>query len=119
MWPEKHGKTYRIRDRRGDQIVTIESGYPNKTAAKNAIAHLRSDQLRGTDVVPRGGRTTLNEWIDVWEPAWESALKSTSAHSEKARIRNHIRPLLGTMRLDEVDHLAVQTWIGRLRRGAG
>src|ERR1044072_7707755 len=111
MWVERHGKTFRIRDRRAGQVITVEGGYPTKTAAKHAMTNLRSDQLRGVDLVHRGGQTTLGQWIDAWEPGWEGALKSTSAHSEKARIRNHIRPLLGHFRLDEMDALTVQTWV--------
>lgn len=119
MWVERHGKTYRIRDRRGGQVITVESGYATKTAAKNAMTNLRSDQLRGVDLVHRGGQTLLDQWIDVWEPGWEGTLKSTSAHSEKGRIRNHIRPLLGSYPLGELDSLTVQTWITHLVKGNG
>src|SRR5690349_24231754 len=102
MWVERHGKTFRIRDRRAGQVITVEGGYPTKTAAKHAMTNLRSDQLRGVDLVPRGGRTLLREWVDAWQPSWQATLKSTSAHSELGRIRNHILPLLGDTALGEI-----------------
>lgn len=119
MWVEKHGKTFRIRDRRGNQVVTVESGYATKTVAKNAMANLRSAQLRGVDLVPRGSHATLNEWIDLWQPGWEGTLKSTSVYSEVGRIRNHIRALLGDHELGEIDGLAVQGWVAALVKGKG
>lgn len=114
MWPEKHGKTYRIRDEVGGRKVTLESGFRTKTEAKDAMVRLRADQLRGDALVPRGGRLTLGEWLDVWQPAWEAGLKPSSAVSEPARIRNHIRPGLGRHQLDDITPTVVQAFVSRL-----
>lgn len=117
MWVERNGPAYRIRDLVGGRKVTLQGGYPTKTAAKAAMIALRSDQLRGDFIDPRGGRLTLDAWLDTWLPAYEVSLKPTAAHSELGRIRNHIRPLLGQHALDELDSLAVQQWVARLLRG--
>lgn len=114
MWPEKHGKTWRIRDEVGGRKVTLASGYDTKTAAKDAMVQLRADQLRGDALIPRGGKLTLGEWLDVWQPAWEAGLKPSSAKSEPARIRNHIRPKLGAYELDDLTPLAVQRFVSGL-----
>jgi integrase len=114
MWPEKHGKTWRVRDEVGGHKVTLLSGLPNKTTAKNAIVQLRAEQLRGDALVPRGGKMTLAEWLDVWQPAWEAGLKPSSAKSEPARIRNHIRPRLGAYTLDDLTPLVVQRFVSGL-----
>lgn len=114
MWVEKHGRTFRIRDEVGGRKVTLASGYDTKTAAKDAMVVLRGDQLRGDALVPRGGKLTLGEWLDVWQPAWEAGLKPSSAKSEPARIRNHIRPKLGAYELDDLTPLAVQRFVSGL-----
>jgi integrase len=117
MWVEAHGLVFRIRDRRAGKVITVETGYRTKKAAKNAMVHLTSDRLRGTDLVPRGGETLLNEWLDAWQPAWEATLKMTTSNSEPSRVRNHIRPLLGDHALKEIDTLAVQQWVAILLKG--
>lgn len=118
MWVEKHGKTYRIRDLVAGQKVTIQSGYATKTAAKAALAGASADKQRGEALVPRGGRITVNEWVDTWWPAYVVSLKPSAAHSEGGRLRNHIRPLLGHLALDDLQGgMAVQQWIAQLLAG--
>lgn len=117
MWVERNGRTWRIRDLVGGRKTTLKSGYATKTAAKDGMVTLRADALRGDSLVPRGGQRTLNHWIDVWLPAYEVSLKPSSSHSELARVRNHIRPLLGHLPLDEIDTLTVQQWVAWLLTG--
>jgi integrase len=119
MWVEKHGPGWRIRDLVAGRKVTLDSGYPTKTAAKNAKAELEAAKLRGQALRPGGGRVLLAEWVAVWEPAWKASLKPSSAKSEPGRLRNHILPLLGNVALADVDELAVQTWVARLLAGDG
>lgn len=119
MWVEKNGPVYRIRDWRGDQKVTLESGFSTKTAAKARMTALRADQLRGDFIDPRAGRITLSDWIDAWWPMREASLKPTAAHSEGGRVRNHIRPLLGDLPLEDITGLTVQQWVTALATGAG
>jgi integrase len=121
MWAERYGKTWRIRDRlAGGRKITIASGYVTKTAAKAGITTLTADRLRGESLVPRGGRVLLADWIDAWLPSYTASLKPTSAISEPARVRRHIRPLLGGYALDdlEANPLIIQRWVGGLATGA-
>lgn len=119
MWVERNGKTWRIRDEVAGRKVDLAAGYPTKASAKAAMVLLRADELRGDALVPRGGRVTLDAFIDAWWPTYEPSLKPGSVHSEGARIRNHIRPLLGGLELDEVDAAAVQQFVGDLAAGVG
>jgi integrase len=119
MWVEKHGPTWRIRDVIGGKKVTLQSGYATKTAAKDGMRLAQSDKLRGEQLVPRGGRLLLADWVDAWLPSYEVSLKPSAAHSEPSRIRNHILPLLGQYELDEVDTLTVQRWVANLLAGRG
>lgn len=119
MWVEKHGPSWRIRDLVAGRKVILATGYATKTAAKNKMVELRADDLRGESLVPRGGETTLDAWLDAWLPAYEVSLKPSAEHSELSRIANHVRPLLGHLQLDEIDHLVVQHWVADLLKGRG
>jgi integrase len=119
MWAEKHGSGYRIRDRIGGKTVTLDPGpYPTKASARNVIAALRADRLRGDFIDPRGGRVTLDAWLDAWWPGYEASLKPNTQKSAGGLLRRYIRPMLGPLALDDLgDPLVVQRWVGDL--GAG
>jgi integrase len=117
VWVEKNGPTYRIRDLVAGKKVTIESGYPTKTAASKAMTLLEADRLRGEFIDPRGGRTLLADWIEVFWPAHEAGLRPGSRKSEGGRVRNHILPLLGDYRLDELTPMIIKTWVSLLLTG--
>lgn len=119
MWVEKNGPTYRIRDLVNGRKVTLAAGYATKTAAKDKMAELRADELRGEALVPRGGEMTLDAWIDEWLPGYEVSIRTASAHSELSRVEYHIRPLLGHLQLADIDHLVVQRWVLDVMRGRG
>lgn len=119
MWPEKHGKTWRIRDRIGGKAVTIQSGYPTKTAANTAMKLYAADQLRGDLLLPRGGQITLAEFVDGWWPHYSRSLKPSSIDSEQGRLRNHILAPLGRYALDEIDTALVNDWVQDLEHGIG
>jgi len=113
MWVEKHGPTWRIRDRVGGRPVTIAKGYQDKTKANEARKLKEADKLRGDLLAPGVGEQTLDEWLDEWWPHHEASLKPTSRHSEGGRVRNHIRPLLGGYTLGELEAnpMIVQQWV--------
>jgi integrase len=117
MWVEKNGPNWRIRDLVAGRKVTVESGYATKTAAKKAMVLLEADRLKGEFIDPRGGRTTLEEWTAVFWPAHEISLRPSSRKSEGARVRNHILPLLGEYRLDELTPLIIKSWVSLLLSG--
>ena len=119
MWVEKNGPVYRIRDIVRGKKVTIETGYPTKTMAKNAMVQFRAEQLQGTALLPRGGAITLAQFIEGWWPHYEKSLKPTAVQSEGNRVRNHILPLLGDLTLDELDNPTVQQWVADLEAGVG
>lgn len=117
MWPEKRGKTYRIRDRVGGQVVTVKTGIANKTLAKNLIVQLTNDKLRGDALVHRGGEITLSGWIDMWWPSYEVALKQSARISSRGIVNRYIRPMLGGLELGDIDALTVQRWVADLKAG--
>lgn len=117
MWVEKNGPVYRIRDLVGGKKVTIETGWPNKTAAKERLIVLKADQLRGDWIDPRAGRLLLRDWVATWWPVYKASLKPNTVQSEGSRIRIHILPLLGDLALEDLDQLTLQTWVAGLLTG--
>jgi integrase len=118
VWVEKNGPTYRIRDLVHGKKVTVESGFPNKTAAAKVKKVLEAEQIMGTYVDPRGGRMLLADWADMWWKTHQAGLVPGSVRSEGARLRNHIVPLLGDYRLDEITRLVIRSWVTCLLTGA-
>ena len=117
MFVEKHGASYRIRDRVAGKKVTLEAGYATKKAAQNRVTALGADRLRGDFIDPRGGKVLLDDWLDMWWPAYEGTLKPSTKVSAAGLIRRYIRPMLGPAALDDIDRLAVQRWTADLRAG--
>lgn len=114
MWVEKHGAVWRIRDLVAGRKVLVESGFGTKTAAKNRMTQLKSDKLSGTFIDPQAGKITLNELFDKWWPVYEATVKPSTARSEGSRLRNHLRPDLGELRLEDFDGAADQWWVSQM-----
>ncbi|WDZ87229.1 tyrosine-type recombinase/integrase [Micromonospora cathayae] len=114
MWVEKHGPTYRIRDRVGDKKITVADGYHNKTAAKKAMTALAGDQVRGDLVMPSAGEKLLGDWARDWWEARKSGLSPNTQRSEWSRIQTHILPALGDQAVGDIRPLHVQRWVSEL-----
>ncbi|GLY21652.1 site-specific integrase [Micromonospora sp. NBRC 101691] len=114
MWVEKHGPTYRIRDRVGDKKVTVADGYLNKTAAKTALKALAGDQVRGDLVMPSAGEKLLGDWARDWWEARKSGLSPNTQRSEWSRIQTHILPALGDQAVGDIRPLHVQRWVSEM-----
>lgn len=119
MWPEKNGKTWRIRENIGGQKIDLATGFATKTAANKAITLMKADALRGDALVPRAGEMTLNDWLDVWWPVYERGLKETSKTSIGGVIARYVRPMLGHLTLGELtdNPIIVQRWVNDLLDG--
>ena len=118
MWPEKNGKTFRIRDEVDGRKVTVESGFATKTAAKQRIVILKAEQLSGTAISRSAADITLADWWDKWWPDHKTDLAPSTVHKQEERWRLHIRPLLGTFTLRELDDDGAEyipAWVAMLQ----
>jgi integrase len=75
------------------------------------------NRAKGSFVDPRAGRITLADWIAMWWPSYEVALKPSTQRTEWARVRTHLLPLLGGHRLDELDSLVMARFVQQLVAG--
>src|SRR5215467_1907013 len=117
MWVEKHGAGFRIRDRVGGRNVTVRGAIATKTAAKMLMVTLKADKIRGDALVHRGGDITVGDWLDVWWPAYEVPLKPSTRVSSGGILSRYIRPMLGGVRLDDMDRVTIQRWVADLLAG--
>lgn len=121
-WPEKHGKIWRVRKRVGMQKITVSppEGYATKTAAKDAIAIMRSDDQRGESLVPRGGLVTVADFCaEWWEDREDTYTKVRSGESTAGVMDRYIVRLLGDYELGELESSPkiVQRWVNAMIRG--
>lgn len=119
MWVERNGKTWRVRDEIAGKKVDLAVGYPTKDSAKAAMVLLKADRLRGDELVPRGGRALLSEFVKSWWPGYERVLKPSAGRSETTRLECHILPKLGEFPLDEITTMVVEEWVRHLQDGKG
>lgn len=66
----------------------------------------------GTYVVPQ--RMTLGQWLDVWQQDYLGKLKPSSVQTYELKIRKHIKPALGAIRLADLHPHTVQNFINGL-----
>lgn len=120
MWVEPHNGKFRIRDRRAGKTVTVKSGIDTKTAAKQILITLSADKLRGDFIDPRAGRVLIRDWVTGWwgddeKPGHVHTLKISARRNETGRIRNHILPRIGEIRLDEYDTGTDAWWVSEMQ----
>lgn len=119
MWPEKHGKIWRVRDTIAGRKETIspKGGFPSKTAAKTWMIGLMADKSRGEYIDPRAGRLALGDWIDAWWPGYSASLKPSARISAEGILRRYVRPVFDDTALDDITPLDVQSWTAQMLTG--
>lgn len=120
MWVEKHRDVWRIRDTIGGRKVDLATGYATKTAAKDAMAVMRSEALRGDALVPRGRERTIGQFCeDWWSDVGPTYTRVRSNETLSSRMERYIIRLIGTLTLGEVEEspALVQRWVNDLSAG--
>lgn len=119
MWVEKHRKVYRIRDLVAGKQITVATGYATKSAAKDAMAILKAEELTGAGTVPRGGEKLFGDYLAQWWADREQTYtKLRSRESTKGVLDRYLDSMLGHLTLAEVESpLVVQRWVNDLMAG--
>jgi integrase len=126
VWIEKHRRTWRIRDLVADPAtgrqtkITLKSGYTTKTAAKDAMATLRAEEITAGPLVPRGAERTVGTLCQEWWAEYEPTLtRVKSRESIRGVMNRYVVRLLGhaTLRQLEDNPAIVQRWLNDLSAG--
>ena len=95
----------------GKQIQRSVTGKTQKEVSKKlkeATAAIDS----GTYMAPN--KMTVGEWLDIWEKEYLGGVKPSTLYSYKAVVRNHLKPNLGAIRLEELTTHTIQSFYNGL-----
>lgn len=100
----------------GKRIRQYKSVKGTKKQA-NAILHDLLAQYNSGNIV-NATTMTLGSWIDQWLNNYLPNIESTTRDSYEEKIRNHIKPSLGSIPLKILNANTIQTWInGMIQKG--
>ncbi len=85
----------------GKRRTKWHSGYRTKREAERARIDLLSKFDRGVYAEPT--QETVAEFLDEWLVTIRSTLKATTWNGYRSKVRNHVVPYIGGMRLTRID----------------
>lgn len=92
----------------GKQIQQSFSGKTQKEVREKLQA-AAVEVNTGTYTVPQ--KITVGQWLDIWAAEYLGNLKPGTVRAYKANIRNHIKPAIGAVKLQDLRSHAVQAFI--------
>lgn len=95
----------------GKQIQRSITGKTQKEVREKMQAAAVSVN-QGTYTAPP--RMTVGQWLDVWASDYLGGVKPATVTIYRGNIKNHIRPALGTARLDQLHPHTVQGFVNGL-----
>lgn len=69
----------------------------------------------GTYIAPN--KTTVAQWMDTWQAEYLGAVKSSTISSYEATIKNHIKPCLGSIKLESLTTQDIQEFYNARQKG--
>ena len=113
------GPRYSVRFRTPTGSQTKKRGFKTKKAAELFFANTEVRKSTGEYVEPTQGRATIGELAPAWLARKQAKSESHCCTLECA-WRVHVEPRWASVRVSDVDVLAVETWIdGMVRAGGG
>lgn len=111
--PHRHGSGWRGSVQVPGAGTMRQGGFATKAAAARWERDTAADLERGTWRDPLAGAITFQDWSKRWLMT-RSTLKPGSREQESSIVTIHLIPAFGSVRLDELGPLAVETLISRL-----
>jgi Site-specific recombinase XerD len=87
--------------------------FRRKVDAERFLATVEGSKLTGAYIDPTLARMTVDAWAVQWF-AGQGHLKPSTRHRYEGIMRTHVVPRWGGVRLADVSHAAIQTWITEL-----
>lgn len=106
------GVRYDVRYRTPDRKVRTKT-FARKVDADRFARTVEVDKSRGDWTDPRLARITFADWWDTYQMTVVDLRPSTRARDE-SYARNHVLPRFGDLTLDQIDHMAVRSWVADL-----
>lgn len=109
------GDRWRVQFRTPDQRVTQRRGFKTKREAEDFAATTHVSKLRGEYIDPADAQVTIGELGPEWL-ARRTHLKPSSRRVEEIAWRVHVAPRWSKVKLVDLRHTAVQTWVSEMGR---
>lgn len=84
---------------------------------RQKLAQAVAEIDNGTYQAP--SKLTVGQWLDIWQREYLGGVKPRTVDSYKTTIKVHIRPALGTVRLEALTAPAVQSFYNSLSKPQG
>ena len=119
----KNGKDYTYWEARytvgydpgtGKQIQKSITGKTQGEVAKK-LKEATAALDAGTYIAPN--KTTVAQWMDTWQAEYLGAVKSSTISSYEATIKNHIKPCLGSIKLESLTIQDIQEFYNARQKG--
>jgi len=102
-----------VRYRRPDNTQTDKRGFRTKRDAENFLATVETSKLRGEWVDPSRSNVRFADIADAWY-AGKIGVKPTTRSGYRNSLDKHVLPEWGAVRIVDIDHAHVQSWVARL-----
>ncbi|MHA3021143.1 tyrosine-type recombinase/integrase [Mycobacterium sp. BMJ-28] len=106
---------WRVQYRTPDNKLTGARGFATKREAENFAATVHVSKLRGEYIDPADSRVTVGDLGPDWL-ARRTHLKPSSRRVEAVAWRTHVEPRWGAVKLADIKHSSVQSWIAEMGR---
>lgn len=110
-----HGDRWRVQYRTPDNKLTGARGFKTKREAENYAATVTVSKARGEYIDPADARVTVGDLGPGWL-ARRTHLKPSSRRVEEVAWRVHVEPQWGAVKLADIRHSAVQSWVSAMGR---
>ena len=119
----KNGKDYTYWEARytagydpgtGKQIQKSITGKTQSEVAKK-LKEVTASLDAGTYIAPH--KTTVAQWMDTWQAEYLGAVKLATISSYEATIKNHIKPCLGSIKLESLTTQDIQEFYNARHKG--
>lgn len=115
----KRGKTFGYQiylgiDKDGKRLFDRKSGFKSKSEAKEA-AQKREEELKNLDQVELKD-ITFGDFSKRWITLKEDSIRDNTFATYKERIRNHMIPYFGKMKLSDLKPMHIKEWHDKLKK---
>lgn len=108
---------YRVQYRTPENKLTGARGFKTKREAENYAATVTVSKARGEYIDPADARVSVGDLGSEWL-ARRTHLKPSSRRVEEVAWRVHVEPKWGTVKLADIRHSSVQSWVSKMSREA-
>lgn len=95
-------------DSLGKRREKKKSGFKTEKAALRSLLEVKTTLLNGEIKLVENDQITVSQWLDIWYNMSASAWKITTKRNRKSVIKNLIKPLIGSYKLNILDRPTYQ-----------